>query len=319
VLGPAHAALRERRARTVQAPGGCGALRLGAELIRASAPTAVVHVSDPSWANHIPLLGGCGLQLARYPYYDAAAHALRFESMLECLERAPAGDVVLIHACCHNPTGADLSGPQWTALIDLLERRRLTPFLDLAYQGLGTGLDADAEGVRRVAERIPELLVAVSFSKNLGLYRERAGALIAVCADVDRADAVHSHLLQIARSIYSMPPDHGAAIAARVLADPLLRESWIAELGEMRGRLVGMRALLAGRLRAATGGGDFDFLTGQSGMFSLLGVSGAAVAALRDEHHIYMTADSRMNVAGILPGNAQHVADSVAAILRRGI
>ena len=315
VLGGTHPALREGRARTVQAPGGCGALRVGAELIRVAAADVTVHVSDPTWGNHGPLLGGSGLKLARYPYYDAAAHALRFEAMLEHLDTLPAGDVVLIHACCHNPTGADLSPAQWTALIDLLVRRRLVPFLDLAYQGFARDLDTDAGGLRRVAALVPEMLLAVSFSKNLGLYRERVGALTVIGADVGRADAVHSQVLQIARSIYSMPPDHGAAIAARIFADSGLRASWVDELSAMRGRLGEMRALLAQRLRAATGGGDFDFLTTQNGMFSLLGVSPAAVTRLREEHHVYMTADSRMNIAGVMPRNVDYLAAAIAAVL----
>jgi aspartate aminotransferase len=313
VLGAAHVARRERRARTVQAPGGCGALRVGAELIRAAAPASTVHVSDPTWGNHTPLLGSSGLKLQRYPYYDAAAHELRFDAMLERLDRAPAGDVVLVHACCHNPSGADLAIDQWRILGELLQRRRLVPFLDLAYQGFGTDVEADVAGVRLVTETLPEALIAVSHSKNLGLYRERVGALIVVSENESRADAVQSHVLQIARSIYSMPPDHGAAIAACIFADPSLRQSWMSELAAMRGRIQDMRALLATHLRAHTRDGSFDFIQAQRGMFSLLGVSGAAVEALRDTYHIYMTADSRMNLAGIMPHNVAYVAESIAA------
>jgi aspartate aminotransferase len=312
VLGNGHPARAGRRTRTLQAPGGCGALRVGAELIRAAAPTAAVHVSDPTWGNHIPLLGSSGLRLERYPYYDAAAHELRFEAMLERLERAPAGDVVLLHACCHNPSGADLHASQWRALLDLLQRRRLVPFLDLAYQGFGDGLDADVAGVRLIAEHLPEVLIATSYSKNLGLYRERVGALIVVSESESRADAVYSHVLQIARSIYSMPPDHGAAIAACLFADSELRESWVAELAGMRNRIKEMRVLLAQHLRASTGAGSFDFIRDQRGMFSLLGVPVAVVDRLRDRHHIYMTSDSRMNLAGIMPYNVKYVAEAVA-------
>jgi aspartate/tyrosine/aromatic aminotransferase len=313
VLGAGHRARRERRARTAQTPGGCGALRVGAELIRAAAPSTIVYVSDPTWGNHIPLLGGSGLKLERYPYYDAPSRELRFEAMLERLDRAAPGDIVLVHGCCHNPTGADLSIDQWTALTELLGRRRLTPFLDLAYQGFGADLIEDAAGVRLVAESLPEALIAVSFSKNLGLYRERVGALITVSENESRADAVQSHVLQIARSIYSMPPDHGAAIAACIFADPALKESWIAELAAMRGRIEEMRSLLARRLRAVTNDGIFDFIEGQRGMFSLLGVSSKVVDALRTRHHIYMLSDSRMNVAGIMPHNVAYVAESIAA------
>jgi aspartate aminotransferase len=313
VLGSAHAVRRDRRARTVQTPGGCGALRVGAELIRAAAPAVTVHISDPTWGNHTPLLGSSGLRLERYPYYDAAAHRLRFEAMLEHLDRAAAGDVVLIHACCHNPTGADLERPQWQELAELLARRRLVPFLDLAYQGFAVDLDADAAGVRLVTELVPESLVAISFSKNLGLYRERVGALIAIGANDSRANAMQSHVLQIARSIYSMPPDHGAAIAAHIFASAALKEEWLRELSAMRSRITDMRGLLAEQLQRAVGDGTFEFIRSQRGMFSLLGVSTRAVERLRDIHHIYMLPDSRMNLAGIMPHNAGYVADAIAA------
>ena len=313
VLGAAHTARRDRRARTVQAPGGCGALRLGAELIRAAAPAVTVHVSDPTWGNHTPLLGSSGLRLERYPYYDAGASRLRFEAMLERLDRAAEGDVVLLHACCHNPSGADLDPMQWQAVAQLLKRRRLVPFLDLAYQGFAVDLDADAAGVRLVAETVPESLVAVSYSKNLGLYRERVGALIVIGETEARADAMLSHVLQIARGIYSMPPDHGAAIAAHIFANPALKRAWIEELNLMRSRITDMRALLADELRRATGAATFDFIRTQRGMFSLLGVSPQVVDRLRDRHHIYMTQDSRMNLAGIMPHNAAYVAGAVAA------
>jgi aspartate/tyrosine/aromatic aminotransferase len=313
VLGKTHAARRDRRARTVQAPGGCGALRLGAELIRAAAPAAVVHVSDPTWGNHTPLLGSSGLRLERYPYYDIAANGLRFAAMLERLERAREGDVVLIHACCHNPSGADLDAGQWKTLVELLGRRRLVPFLDLAYQGFAVDLEADAAGPRLVAEQIPESLVAISYSKNLGLYRERVGALIVIGESESRANAMLSHVLQIARGIYSMPPDHGAAIAAHIFTNPALKEQWLLELAGMRTRITDMRGLLALELRKAAGDGSFDFIRTQRGMFSLLGVSPQVVERLRDRHHIYMTQDSRMNLAGIMPHNAANVAGAIAA------
>jgi len=217
VLGTTHPA-RRGRTRTIQTPGGCGALRVGAELIRAAAPATTVHVGDPTWGNHIPLLGSSGIKLERYPYYDSPTHELRFADMLERLEQAAPGEVVLVHACCHNPTGADLDLAQWRQLSELLLRRRLIPFLDLAYQGFGVDLETDAGGVRLVAEQVPEALIAVSYSKNLGLYRERVGALIAIGENENRADAIMSHMLHIARSIYSMPPDHGAAIAAHIFA-----------------------------------------------------------------------------------------------------
>src|SRR3984957_13214962 len=313
VLGAGHPARKDRRARTLQCPGGCGALRVGAELIKAASPGAVVYLSDPTWGNHAPLLGGCGLKLERYPYYDAAAHELRFDAMLQRLQTAPEGAVVLIHACCHNPTGADLDAEQWRAVTELLLRRKLVPYLDLAYQGFGVSLEADAAPIRMIAERVPEALIAVSFSKNLGLYRERVGGLIVISENAARADAVQSHMLHIARSIYSMPPDHGAAIAARVFAEPGLRQQWVQELEAMRTRILDMRTLLASRLQQVTGGDSFDFIRAQHGMFSLLGVPPDAVERLRERHHIYMTADSRMNLAGIMPDNVAYVAEAFAA------
>ena len=313
VLGDSHGARRAGRVRTVQAPGGCGALRVGAELIRAAAPAAAVFVSEPTWANHIPLLGSSGLKLERYPYYAPVAHELLFEAMLERLEEARAGDVVLLHASCHNPCGADLSLDQWRTLTELLARRDLLPFLDLAYQGFGVDLTSDAAGVRWVTEHVPEALIAVSNSKNLGLYRERLGALIVVSQSTARVEAAYSHVLQIARSIYSMPPDHGAAIAACIFADEELRRTWLEELARMQSRLAGMRTLLAGTLRAATGTAAFDFIAAQRGMFSMLGVSPQVVRALREEHHIYMMQDSRINVAGITRENVEYVAHAIAA------
>jgi aspartate/tyrosine/aromatic aminotransferase len=312
VLGAGHPARTDRRARTLQCPG-CGALRVGAELIKAASPTATVYLSDPTWGNHAPLLGGCGLKLERYPYYQPQAHELRFDAMLQRLQTALEGDVVLIHACCHNPTGADLSADQWQAVTELLLRRKLVPYLDLAYQGFGVSLEADAAPIRMVAERVPEALIAVSFSKNLGLYRERVGGLIVISENASRADAVQSHMLHIARSIYSMPPDHGAAIAARVFAEPDLRLQWVQELDAMRTRIQDMRSLLANHLRQVTGGDSFDFIRAQHGMFSLLGVPPDAVERLREKHHIYMTSDSRMNLAGIRPDNVTYVAEAFAA------
>ena len=313
VLGARHPARAASRSRTLQAPGGCGALRLGAELVRTASPRTTVYVSDPTWGNHVPLLGSSGLRLQRYPYYDPVAHVLEFDRMLGCLDEAAPGDVILLHACCHNPTGADLDPSQWALLIELLLRRRLVPFIDLAYQGFGSSLDADVAGVRQVAARVPEALIAVSYSKNLGLYRERVGALIVVSDTEPRAAAAHSHVLQIARSIYSMPPDHGAAIATAIFTDSNLRAGWLAELRGMRDRIAAMRTLLTQELRLATGNDDFNFIGEQRGMFSLLGLPGAVVERLRERHHIYILGDSRMNLAGITPANAARVARAIAA------
>lgn len=301
----------QRPYRTAQTPGGSGALRVGAELIRLSLPTATVHVSDPTWANHLALLGSSGLKLKSYPYYDSVTHVLRFNETLEHFDQARAGDVVLLHACCHNPTGADWSRTQWQQILAVVTRRQLIPFVDLAYQGFGRGLHEDVEGLRLICAALPEALVAVSFSKNLGLYRERVGALIVQCEDSTRAEAVHSHVLKVARSIYSMPPDHGAAIAAFIMADAALKEDWVLELNSMRTRIEDMRALLTRHLNEATASTKFDFIKSQRGMFSLLGVSSQIVDKLR-QRHIYMTPDSRMNLAGIMPHNVAYVAESIS-------
>ncbi len=314
VLGSPHDAVQSGRVVTVQAPGGCGALRLGAELIRAAVPGATVYVSDPTWGNHIPLLGSSGLPLARYPYYDTRTHTLQFDAMLGALDKAAPGNVVLIHACCHNPSGADLDAGQWSLLLGTLQRRRLIPFLDLAYQGFAVDLEADVAGIRQLVAGLPEALIAVSFSKSLGLYRERVGGLICVGATPAAAVAAGSHLLQISRSIYSMPPDHGAAIAAAILADANLKSLWIGELAAMRARITAMRELLAGELVRAGAAGQFDFLRRERGMFSLLGAAPEAVARLRDDYHVYMMGDSRMNLAGLTGQNAPYVAAAIAAV-----
>jgi len=314
-LGPEHSTGSTRRVRTIQTPGGCGALRVGAELIKSATPAAKVFVGNPTWGNHVPLLGGSGLTLEHYAYYDSATHELLFDQMLDRLEHATAGDVVLLHACCHNPSGVDPTPTQWSALADCLLRRRLVPFLDLAYQGLGDDLISDVASVRLIFQELPEALLAVSFSKNLGLYRERVGALIVLSQTSAHADAVQSHTMQIARSIYSMPPDHGAAIAASILGDAELTHGWTRELIQMRERIASMRTLLTTHLREATDTDSFDFIKSQRGMFSLLGVASDAVGRLREKHHIYMTPDGRINLAGLNPDNIAYVADAIASEL----
>lgn len=315
VFGEGHPALSADRVRTIQSPGGCGALRLGAELIRNAWPDTVVHVSTPTWANHVPLLSGAGLKLERYPYYEPATGGVRFESMLAALEALPAHAVVLLHASCHNPTGADLSEAQWRELLAVLGRRNLLPFLDLAYQGLGAGLAQDAFAVRLFCAELPEVAVAVSCSKNFGLYRERTGCLHVVSESSRSGDAALSHLVRIARSLYSMPPDHGAAIVLGILADPALRGEWTEEVAGMRKRLAGLRHELVKHLRSACPQRDFGFIASQSGMFSFLGVDTAQVHALRERHHIYMTDDSRINIGGLRADNLEYFARAVAQVL----
>jgi aspartate aminotransferase len=275
-----------------------------------------VLVGNPTWGNHIPLLGASGLTLERFAYYDPSTHEFLFDQMLERLEHAAAGDIVLLHACCHNPSGVDPTPAQWHTLVDCLLRRRLVPFVDLAYQGLGEDLVADVASTRLIFQELPEALLAVSFSKNLGLYRERVGALVVLSQTADQAEAVQSHTMQIARGIYSMPPDHGAAIAATILADTELTRAWSHELISMRQRIAGMRDLLTNHLRDATSTNAFDFIRPQRGMFSLLGIAADVVARLRERHHIYMTPDGRINLAGLTPDNVAYVSDAIARELR---
>ena len=315
-LGALAEGLKERTA-TIQTVGGCGALRMGAELLHAAAPGAVVHVSEPTWANHEPLLGNSGIALRRYPYYDPATRGVAFDRMLARLEAVPAGDVVLLHACCHNPTGVDLDPGQWSAVADLLERRGLVPFVDLAYQGFGDDLETDAAGLRLLASRLPTLLLAISCSKNFGLYRERVGALAVVAESAATARALATHQARTGRRLYSMPPDHGAAIAARVLGDATLRRSWQEELAAMVARVKSLRSLLASRLKARRPDRDFSWLPRQRGMFSLLGLAPSAIAALCEVEHVYMPPDGRINVAGVSDANVDRVADSIVRVLDR--
>lgn len=317
VLGADHPAVTAGRVRTLQTVGGCGALRVGAELIRLAAPRTVVHVSLPTWANHVPLLSGCGLALERYPYFDAATGAVDFASMCASLERLPEGAAVLLHAACHNPTGADLTDAQWRELLPLFSRRRLLPFIDIAYQGLGRSIDADAGGLRLFCGELPEVLVAVSCSKNFGLYRERVGALHLVSASAQAAEAGLTQLVRIARSLYSMPPDHGAAIVHAILTTAVLDAQWRAEVDGMRERIHGLRDLLVRQLKEACPDRDFEFVRRQRGMFTYLGITPEQVRALRERHHIYMTEDSRINVAGLRRENAAYVAAAVAEVLER--
>ncbi|HUO18565.1 MAG TPA: amino acid aminotransferase [Steroidobacteraceae bacterium] len=315
VLGAEHEARVANRVRTIQCPGGCGALRLGAELIRYASPASVVHVSDPTWVNHVPLLSGSGLRLERYPYYDPASGGVRFAEMVAAFERLPPRAIVLLHASCHNPTGADLSPGEWRELLALVKRRQLLPFIDMAYQGLGESLEDDAYGLRLFSAELPELLFAVSCSKNFGLYRERTGALGVVCDTPAQADAAMSQLVRLARGLWSMPPDHGAAIVHGVLTDPELRAQWIAELDAMRQRVQGLRREAVRHLAEHCPGRDFGFIARQHGMFSLFGIGTAQVHELRSRHHIYMVDDGRMNVAGLRRENLEYFARSVGEVL----
>jgi aspartate aminotransferase len=314
VLGADSAALAEGRVSSIQAPGGCGALRIGAEIIQAAAPGARVWVSDPTWPVHIPLLGSVGLQFETYRYYDAPTHGVNFEAMVEDLKGAKNGDIVLLHGCCHNPCGADLSMEQWSIIGDMALAQGFMPFIDIAYQGLGDGLDEDAAGLRHLAQRLPEMIIAASCSKNMGLYRERTGCTIFLCKNRENAEALVSQAKVAARRIYSMPPSHGALLAGAVLSDSALTASWHAELQDMCGRINGLRSDLVEKLQSATGR-DFEFIRKEKGMFSFLGLSGEQVQSLRDDYSVYMLGSSRINVAGVNARNIDYLAESIASVL----
>jgi aspartate aminotransferase len=315
LFGADHAALKDGRIATVQAPGGSGALSVAAHLLNRAKPHALVYISDPSWPNHRPLLSLSGLKLEQYPYYDFEQHRVDFEGMVGAVERMHAGELLLVHGCCHNPCGADLSEQQWRVLAQLCEHRGVVPFIDFAYQGLSEGLDEDAYGARLMADRLPEAIVVASCSKNLGLYRERVGTVSVICRDKARRDIVLSNLANVARGIYSMPPDHGAAIVARVLGDPTLRALWEQELTQMRTRLNGLRRLLVDELAKRNTPMDFSFIADERGLFSFLGIPKERIVKLREQFHVYMVESSRINIAGINSRNVGYVADSIAAVL----
>ena len=303
------------RIATIQAPGGSGSLRVAASLILRARPDAKVWVSDPTWANHIPLLGGAGVTLDSYPYYDTDKHVIRIDAMLESLGKAEAGDVVLLHACCHNPSGMDPSEEEWEAIADVVAERGLVPFIDMAYQGFAQSLSDDAFAVRHFAGRVPEMIVSGSCSKNFGLYRDRVGSLSMLAADKASRDIVFSQINSIVRTIYSVPPDHGAVVVSTILNDPDLRAAWRVELAEMRSRLREMRVLLNEALIEKAPDHDFSHLIRATGMFCFLGISEDQVNRLKRDYGVYMVGSSRINTAGITAKNVNYLADAIAATL----
>ena len=318
VFGEQHVAVEENRLVALQTPGGCGALRVLAELIKRSCADATVWVSDPTWANHEPLLGDAGLTLKTYPYYDHEKHSVRFDDMQACLQQAEPGDVVLLHGCCHNPSGADLSETQWQRIVELMVERKLIPLIDVAYQGFGESLEADAYGVRLASERLPEVMVAVSCSKNFGLYRERVGCAFVVTKEPNAAARSLTHLMTIARGIYSMPPSHGASIVATILQSQDLAAHWHVELEEMNARIQWVRREFTHEIRQQLDSERFDFITSQKGMFSFLGISAEQVALLAEGYGIYMAGSSRVSLAGLNPSNLSYFCNSLCAVLQGG-
>lgn len=301
------------RIAAVATPGGTGAVRNALELIKMANPDATVWISNPTWPNHPAILKYVGLKMAEYAYIDLATRSVDFGAMMEDLNRAAPGDVVLLHGCCHNPTGANLSHAQWQEVADLLLAKGLIPFVDIAYQGFGDGLDADAFGVRHLAKTQPELLIAASCSKNFGIYRERAGLLMAVSQNAGLKGPAQANLTSINRLNYSFPPDHGARLVTMVLSDAKLRADWESELEEVRTGMLTLRQSLADALRKRTNSDRFDFLAQHRGMFSRLGATPEQVAEMRETHAIYMIGDSRMNIAGLNEATIPVLADAIVA------
>ncbi len=316
LLGQNSACLEDGCATFVQTPGGCGALRVAAELLKANKPDTTIWVSDPTWGNHIPLLGNSGLNIRTYPYYDPNTNGLKTDAMLDALAQVPKGDVVLLHGCCHNPTGVDLGMEHWQAIAALAQKQGFTPFVDMAYQGFAEAVEADAEGLRYLCRQLDEVLIAASCSKNFGLYRERVGVVGVVGANATTASAIKTHILTIVRGIYSMPPDHGAAIVTTLLEDEALKSLWLEEVGQMRDRIQTMRTLFSELMRKELGSSRFDFVAVQKGMFSFLGITPYEVGALADRFGIYMLESSRASIAGLNHNSINYVCHGIAEVCR---
>ncbi|MCK9801276.1 aspartate/tyrosine/aromatic aminotransferase [Pseudomonas sp. MAFF 302030] len=316
LFGEQHPLLQAGRVATVQTVGGSGALKVGADFLKRYFPEAEVWVSDPTWDNHRVLFAGAGFKVHSYPYFDPQTRGVDFAAMLATLEQVPAGSIILLHPCCHNPTGADLTPAQWDQLIALVVRRDLLPFLDIAYQGFGGTLDEDAYAIRAMADAGIPFLVSNSFSKIFSLYGERVGGLSVVCEDTQAADRVLGQLKSTIRRNYSSPPAFGAQVVARILRDPLLKADWIAEVKAMRERILEMRSLLVGAMKQVLPAQDFDYLLRQRGMFSYTGFSVAQISRLRDEFGVYLIDSGRVCMAGLNHGNVQRVAAAFAAVNR---
>ena len=315
LFGADHEALASGRVATLQTVGSSGGLKVGADFIKRWLPRSAVWVSDPTWDNHRAMFEGAGVTVNTYPYYDPATGGLNFAGMLATLNTLPRNSVVLLHACCHNPTGVDLTAAQWQQLIPVLREKDLLPYLDLAYQGYGDGIEEDAFAVRLLASSGLTFFIANSFSKSMSVYGERAGALSVVCADAAEAALVLGQLKATVRRNYSSPAIHAAGIVARVLTDPALRSAWEADVAAMRARILAMRHSLHGVLKGKLPGRDFGYFLSQRGMFSYTGLSAAQVDRLRDEFGVYLVRSGRMCVAGLNTGNVERTASAMAAVL----
>jgi len=315
IFGKDGPAVREQRVVTVQTLGGTGALKVGGDLLRRINPGAGLWISNPSWENHQAVFEYAGFKVGAYPYYNPASHGLDFDGMIGALDRLPAGSVAVLHACCHNPTGVDLVPGQWEQVIEVVNRRRLVPFLDMAYQGFADGLDADAMAVRRFAQACPVVFVSSSFSKSLSLYGERVGSLSIVAGSPDEAARTLSQLKRVIRTNYSSPATHGAQAVATVLTTPALRTLWDKELGQMRDRIKAIRHELVAKIRAQRADFDFSFVVNQRGLFSYSGLSREQMQRLRKEYSLYAIDSGRICVAAINSRNVDYVARAIASVL----
>ncbi len=315
LFGADHPVLQQQRVATIQTLGGSGALKVGADFLKRYFPESSVWVSDPTRENHVAIFAGAGFEVSTYPWYDEATNGVRFNDLLATLKTLPARSIVLLHPCCHNPTGADLTNEQWDAVIEILKARELIPFLDIAYQGFGAGMEEDAYAIRAIASAGLPALVSNSFSKIFSLYGERVGGLSVLCEDAEAAGRVLGQLKATVRRNYSSPPNFGAQVVAAVLNDEALKASWLVEVEEMRTRILAMRQELVKVLSTEMPERNFDYLLNQRGMFSYTGLSAAQVDQLREEFGVYLIASGRMCVAGLNTQNVHRVAKAFAAVM----
>jgi aspartate/tyrosine/aromatic aminotransferase len=314
-LGAASELPKSGRVAGAHTPGGTGGLRVVADFLHENFPQATVWLSDPTWPNHPSIFEAAGVPTKTYPYFDAAGNSLKFDALLAAIGKMAPGDVMLLHGCCHNPTGIDPTADQWREIVAAVNKQGVLPFLDFAYQGFGDGLEEDAAGLREFAKAGGEFIFCSSFSKNFGLYRERVGAVAVVCKNKENAAAVQSQLNRAVRANYSNPPAHGAAIVETILGDPGLRQKWEAELAAMRDRINGMRSRFVRVLKEKGVPGDYSFMQDQRGMFSFSGLTKDQVESLRERYAIYIVGSGRINVAGLTPSNIDYVADSIKAVV----
>ena len=306
---------QSERITTLQTPGGSGSLRVAAGVVLLAEKDVTIWTGEPTWANHIPLIGSAGIDMKSHPYYDNETKRIRFDDMLQAVKQIPAGDILLLHGCCHNPTGMDLTEEQWRELTDVVKSGGQIPFIDIAYQGFANGLEEDSFGVRHMFEAVPEMIVSSSCSKNFALYRDRIGSLSFVAKDAGTSAIIRSQANNIVRTMYSMPPDHGASVVSHILQDDALRAEWEDELAGMRNRLKSMRAALGVAMREKAPDHDFSHFEKGNGMFSFVGISPEQVETLKRDAAVYMVGSSRINVAGITAENVDHLASSIAAVL----